>query len=229
MKKDIEKLLKMDLQFFADDNSDEDNPNEDNPNENNSSGEDSSKAKDVEFTEEQQEYLNRLMAQAKSKGKTEGEKSAEMKLQDQIDALTDKLEADKLDSMTEEETLEQLKEENRKYREKENYNRMLGSARNIVKESEIKAKTFLNDELLGVFVDTQSAEQTKINIDNFVEVMKERDELVLNEALKNYTLDPKTKNVSKKNSEQEVNPFAEKRNQMRKNQSDVLGNWANLE
>lgn len=73
--KDFNRLLRLNLQNFS-------NPDDENPKDDPEDKEKDKKTEEVEFTEEQKEYINKLVGTAKSKAKSEYEKSLDEKVKE---------------------------------------------------------------------------------------------------------------------------------------------------
>lgn len=176
---DIQENLKLNLQFFADDNPDEpENPTKDKEpdNDGNQSGKDESKDEQPIYTEArfQQELTRRLKQKDKEK-------------QDAIK------EAEKLAKMNKDQKAEyemqKLREENQKLRDKETMNEMRNEARSMFLANDITA----DDDLLK-FVVTTEAETTKENVESFTNILNKMVQDKVKASLRNGT--PKNVNTS---------------------------------
>lgn len=201
MKKD--NLMKMDLQFFAEEDTD------------NSSNEEGKT-----FT---QDELDAIVADRVSREQKKQDNLANQleELKSQFQMLKQEKEAERFERMTEDEQVESLKQKLAEYEAKETFDKMFDLAKNRFMESELKAKDSVPDEVLCSFVDTEDAETTNKNIHAFVKFLEKYEETVTANFYKGQT--PQTSSI--KPSENEgVNPYAKQKNELEYSQS-IQSNW----
>ncbi len=175
MKHNLQGLIKMNLQLLADDtNSDDSNKG---LSDNNVDGK--------TYTEEE---LQKLIQSESDKRVTQALKKKESEWEDNFKKRleTEKSEAAKLAEMNAQQKAEyerdQLKKELEALKQSDTLNQMSKTARAILKEQNIN----IEDNLLGVLV-TTDAEETKVNVNNFVEMFKKAVEDAVNDRVKGKT------------------------------------------
>lgn len=127
-----------------------------------------------------QEEVNRLIAQSKSKAKEEAKKELEAKYQEQLQSEVE--EAKRLAKMNEDEQqehqLKKLQEELEALRKKETQYGLAKEASKMLTENKIMA-----DEKILRFVVKDTAEETQAAVKEFVELINEKVEQGVKEAL----------------------------------------------
>ncbi|MFF7217917.1 DUF4355 domain-containing protein [Mammaliicoccus sciuri] len=159
--------LKLNLQFFSEEETDEDN------NDNNASNEAQDQNEEVTFTPEQQKKVDEIIERRLAKEK----KNADKKVQDAVE------EAKKLAKMNKDEKnayeFKKMQDELNALRNEKAVNDMKATARAMFLDKNINA----SDELLNLVV-TSEAETTKDNVEAFSKILDDLVQTQVKEALR---------------------------------------------